>query len=77
MISPRVEQNIQDRGFVLGVLRASEMVLKEADGAPIAQRMINELLEGKMKYVMIKKLAKCNKIDIDWKSLDITVAKTD
>ena len=76
-MASRIEENILNRGFVLGVLRSSEILLKEANEPLMAQRLINELLDGKMKYVSIKKLAKCNKIDIDWKNLDITVKRTD
>ncbi len=76
-MASRIEENIQNRGFVLGVLRSSEILLKKANEPLMAQKLINELLDGKMKYVSIKKLAKCNKIDIDWKNLDITVKKTD
>lgn len=70
-------KNSQNEGFILGVLRSSEILLKEANEPEMAQRLINELLDGKMKYIRIKRLAKYNKIDIDWNSLDITISKTD
>lgn len=76
-MASQFERNSQNEGFILGVLRSSEILLKEANEPEMAQRLINELLDGKMKYIRIKRLAKCNKIDIDWKSLDITIKKTD
>ena len=76
MIS-RFEKNSQTQGFILGVLRSSEILLNESNEPEMAQKLINELLDGKMKYIRIKRLAKYNKIDIDWKSLDITIKKTD
>jgi hypothetical protein len=76
-MASRLEENMQTKGFVLGVLRSSEILLKEEDESVMAQRLINELLDGKMKYISIKKIARFYKIEIDWKNLDITVKKTD
>jgi len=73
----RIEENMQTQGFVLGVLRSSEILLKEGNEPLMAQRLINELLDGKMRYITIKRIAKCNKIKIDWEHLDITIKRTD
>lgn len=76
-MASRFEKNTETQGFILGVLRSSEILLKEANEPLLAQQLINELLDGKMKYIRVKRLARCNKIDIDWKHLDITIQKTD
>ena len=75
-MASQFEKNSQTEGFILGVLRSSEILLKDANEPEMAQRLINELLDGKMKYIRIKRLAKYNKIDIDWKSMDIRIQKT-
>jgi len=76
-MATRFEENMQTKGFILGVLRSSEILLKEAKEPEMAQNLINKLLDGKMRYVSIKQLAKFHKIDIDWKNLDITIKRTD
>ena len=70
------EENIQLEGFVLGVLYSAEILIKEGNELLRAQNLINRLLDGKMRYVMIKRLAKFNKIEINWNELDITVRRT-
>ena len=70
------EKNIHLEGFVLGVLHSAEMLIKEGNELLRAQDLINRLLDGKMRYVMIKRLAKFHKIDLDWKELDITIQRT-
>lgn len=75
-MATRLEESIQTKGFVLGVLRSSEILLKEGNEPLMAQRLLNELLDGKMRYLTIKRLAKSNKIEIDWKNLDITIKRT-
>ena len=72
----RKEENIQLEGFVLGVLYSAEILIKEENELLRAQDLINRLLDGKMRYVMIKRLAKFNKIEINWNELDITVKRT-
>ena len=71
------DENLQLNGFVLGVLRSAEICLKEENEPIMAQKLINKLLDGKMRYVIIKRLAKFNKIKIDWKELDITIKRAD
>ena len=71
------EENLQLQGFVLGVLRSTELALKYGNQSAVAQNFINELLDEKMKFRLIKRIAKVNKIEIDWKSLDITIKRTD
>ena len=73
----RREENIQLQGFVLGVLQSAEFTIKYGKKPQIAQDLINELLDEKMKFRLIKRIAKINKIEIDWKSLDITIKRTD
>ncbi len=73
----RKAENIQLTGYVLGVLQSAEFYLKLGNGPGIAQELINELLDEKMKFVRVKQLAKKHKIVIDWKSLDITIKRTD
>ncbi|MCP4311686.1 MAG: hypothetical protein GY790_10520 [Bacteroidetes bacterium] len=70
-------ENFQLTGYVLGVLEAAEFYSKTGNDPVIAQDLINELLDGKMKYVTIKRLAKMHKIELDWQSMDITVKRTD
>ena len=65
------------QGFVLGVLQSAEFTIKYGNEPQIAQDLINELLDEKMKFRLIKRIAKINKIEIDWKSLDITIKRTD
>lgn len=70
------EENIQLEGFVLGVLQSAERLLKKDQDSSRAQDLINELLDGKMRYVMIKRLAKFHHIDLKWKELDISIQRT-
>lgn len=70
------EENIQLEGFVLGVLHSAEILFKEDNDPLRAQVLINKLLDGKMRYVLIKRLAKFHKIDLNWNELDITVKRT-
>lgn len=44
-MATRFEENMQTKGFVLGVLRSSEMLLKEENDPLMAQRLINDLLD--------------------------------
>ena len=73
----RKAENIQLTGYVLGVLQSAEYYLKFGNEPSIAQELINELLDEKMRFVLVKQLAKKHKIMIDWKSLDITIKRTD
>ena len=76
-MSFKSEENIHLQGFVLGVLRSAEISMKYGNQPIVAQNMINELLDEKMKFRLIKRIAKVHKIEIDWKSLDITIKRTD
>jgi len=76
-ISKSREENLQLNGFVLGVLRAAEVCMIKENEPVMAQKLINSLLDGKMRYNIIKRLAKINRINIDWKELDITIKRTD
>ena len=73
----RKEKNMRDIGYILGVLHSSEMVMKSGTDPILAQNLINQLLDGKMKYLYIKRLAKQHKVDLDWKKMDITIQRTD
>ena len=73
----RKEENMQLQGFVMGVLKSAEFVMKSGTRHLVVQDLINELLDEKLKYIVIKRIAKKNKIDIDWNSLDITIKRTD
>ncbi|MEZ5070984.1 MAG: hypothetical protein R2751_08460 [Bacteroidales bacterium] len=76
-MATKVEENQQNTGFVLGVLRSAEYLCHTRDQSDLAQELINVLLDGKMRYVFIKRLAKQNKIELDWNCFDITVKRTD
>ena len=73
----RKEENTHLNGFVMGVLRSAEFASKYGNNPLMAQNLINDLLDKKMKFLFIKRMAKNNKIDLDWNSMDITVKRTD
>ena len=70
-------ENIQLTGYVLGVLQSAEFYLRCGNQTRMAQDLINELLDEKMKFILVKQLAKKHKIMIDWRSMDITIKRTD
>ncbi len=74
---PTKNENIEARGYILGVLHSAEILQNEEKEPFLAQKLLNELLDGKMRFVFIKRLAKLHKIDIDWKDLNITIKRTD
>lgn len=71
------DENIETNGYVLGVLQSAEFYLKAGKDLDTVQGLINELLDGKMKYIRIKRMARKHGIGIDWNLMDITVKRTD
>ena len=70
------EKNIYNEGFILGVLHAAEFISKKDNNPLRVQELINTFIDGKMRYVMVKRLAKAHKIGINWSELNITIQKT-